>query len=72
MSANEIMELIRKEPEEVVMALGELLDDLRADLVDQKLGEAVMAGKFDDLAAIALTEHAEGKTIPLHEFLHQR
>ena len=72
MTANEIMTVIRREPREVILELGDLLDDLRADLVDEKLAAAVEAGFFDQLAAQALKEHAAGTTMPLDEFLRQR
>ena len=72
MSASEIMTLIRREPREVILEIGELLDELRGDLVDEKFAAAVGAGRFDELAAQALREHAAGKTIPLDEFLAQR
>ena len=71
-SATEIMTLIRREPREVILEIGELLDELRGDLVDEKFAAAVEAGRFDELAAQALGEHAAGKTIPLDEFLAQR
>ena len=66
------MTLIRREPREVILEIGELLDELRGDLVDEQFAAAVGAGMFDELAAQALREHASGKTIPLDEFLAQR
>lgn len=71
MSASEIMGLIRREPREVILEIGDMLDELRGDLVDEKLAEAVHAGAFDEMAARALDEAAAGKTVPLHEVLHQ-
>lgn len=71
MRASEIMGLIRREPREVILEIGDMLDELRGDLVDEKLAEAVHAGAFDEMAARALDEAAAGKTVPLHEVLHQ-
>jgi len=72
MSAKDIIALIRREPQEVILEIGLMLDELRAELVDQKLKSAVESGAFDEMAARALREHAAGTTTPLHEILHQR
>jgi hypothetical protein len=71
MSARDLLQLIRQEPQNVILELGEMLDELRADMVDARFAAAVEAGAFDGLAARALAEHAAGKTVPLDEVLHQ-
>ncbi len=65
------MTLIRREPREVILQIGEILDELRGDLVDKKFAVAVESGRLDELATQALREHTAGITIPLDEFLAQ-
>ena len=69
MSAAEVMELVRELPEREVLDLGQMLDDWAAELVDRKFENAVRAGAFDDLAAEALRETGDGRTVPLNEVL---
>lgn len=72
MSAAKIMELIQQEPESEVEALHVLFEEWRERQAEEKWEEAVLSGAFDGLAEQALKEHAEGKTMPLNEFLNQR
>jgi len=72
MSAVEVMDLVKRLPEREAMDLGRMLDDWLAGIVDRKFEVAVSAGAFDAMAAEALREAEEGKTIPLHEVLDDR
>jgi hypothetical protein len=68
MSAVEVMDLVKRLPEREAMNLGRMLDDWLAGIVDRKFEVAVPAGSFDAMAADALREAEEGKTIPLDNF----
>ena len=76
MSAIEIMDLIRREPREVILEIGDLLDDLRGDLVDGKVTDLegdwdrqieadAMAGKLDRFFDAADKEFEAGKCVEL-------
>jgi hypothetical protein len=70
MSAAGVMNLAKQLPEKEVLDLARLLDAWTAAMVDQKLEAAVQSGAFDQMAADALQELEDGKTIPLDEVLH--
>lgn len=63
------MDLVKRLPEREAMDLGRMLDNWLAGIVDRKFEAAVSAGVFDAMAAEALREAKEGKTIPLNEVL---
>jgi len=71
MSAVEVMDLVKRLPEREAMDLGRMLDNWLAGIVDRKFEAAVSAGVFDAMAAEALREAKEGKTIPLNEVLDE-
>ena len=65
------MDLVKRLPEREAMDLGRMLDNWLAGIVDRKFEAAVSAGVFDAMAAEALREAKEGKTIPLNEVLDE-
>jgi hypothetical protein len=72
MGIAELMSEIRKLPDADLLALAAQVDAEAARAVDERFACMVRDGGFDELAAEALKDHIEGKTIPLHEFLDQR
>lgn len=72
MEVAEIMREIRKLPDEQLLALAAQVDEEAARAVDHRFESVVREGGFADLAAEALREEKEGKTIPLHEVIDQR
>lgn len=48
-----------------VRKLTEWMDEYNAELWDRQIEFDAQAGKFDDLAALALANHKAGKTIAL-------
>jgi len=66
----EIEQAIERLPEQEFRTLASWIQDkIEAD-ADRTFEKAVGDGKFDHLAAQALKEIAEGRTMPLDEFLH--
>ena len=72
MGIAEIMREVRKLPDDELLALAAQVDEEAARAVDHRFESLVREGRFEDLAAEALREEKEGKTIPLHEVLDQR
>lgn len=62
---------IRKLPEAELLALAAQVEEEAARAVDVRFAEQVRGGAYDALAAEALMELNEGKTIPLHEVLDE-
>jgi len=68
----EVAEIIReaqKLPEKELQILARAVEEASAAAVDARFEEDILAGKFDAMAAEALKDHAEGKTIELDAFL---
>ena len=72
MSIAELMKQIRMLPDDELLALAAQVDEEAARAVDHRFESLVRDGHFADLAAEALREEKEGKTISLHEVLDQR
>lgn len=72
MGIAEIMREVRKLPDDELLALAAQVDEEAARAVDHRFESLVRDGHFADLAAEALTEEKEGKTIPLDEVLDHR
>jgi hypothetical protein len=72
MSIAELMKEIRMLPDDDLLALAAQVDEEAARAVDHRFESLVRDGHFADLAAEALREEKEGKTISLHEVLDQR
>jgi hypothetical protein len=72
MGVAEIMQEIRKLPEADLLALVEQVDAEAARAVDERFEKAVAEGGFDEMAAAALRESREGKTVSLHEIFDDR
>jgi len=71
MGIAEIMREIRKLPDEELLALAAQIDEEAAKAVDHRFEALVREGHFTDLAAEALREDKEGKTISLHEVIDE-
>ena len=71
MGLAELMGEIRKLPDDELLALAAQVDAEAARAVDTKFTALVREGDFDELAAEALKELKEGKSIPLHEVLDE-
>jgi hypothetical protein len=72
MEVADIMREVRKLPNDQLLALASQVDEEAARAVDHRFESMVREGGFADLAAEALHEEKEGKTVPLHEVLDQR
>lgn len=72
MGIAEIMREVRKLPDDELLALAAQFDEEAARAVDHRFESLVRDGHFADLAAEALREEKEGKTVSLHEVLDQR
>lgn len=72
MSVTELMKEIRKLPDTDLLALAAQVDAEAARAVDERFASKVRDGAFDDLAAEALRELKQGKTVSLHEVLDER
>jgi hypothetical protein len=72
MGIAEIMREVRKLPDDELLALAVQVDEEAARAVDHRFESLVRDGHFADLAAEALREEKDGKTISLHEVLDQR
>jgi hypothetical protein len=72
MGIAEIMREVRKLPDDELLALAAQIDEEAARAVDHRFESLVREGNFADLAAEALRDEKEGKTIPLHEFIDER
>ena len=71
MGIAELMGEIRKLPDDELLALAAQVDAEAARAVDTRFTALVREGEFDELAAEALKELKEGKSIPLHEVLDE-
>lgn len=69
MGIAELMTEIRKLPEKELHLLAQAVGEVAAAAVDARFEEDILSGKFDDMAADALKDHAEGKTVELDAFL---
>lgn len=70
--AMEVKELIRearKLPEKELRILAQAVGEATAAAADAGFEKDILAGRFDAMAADALKEHAEGKTVDLDAFL---
>jgi hypothetical protein len=72
MGIAELLKEIRKLPDAELLELAAQVDAEAARAVDEQFAARVSEGAFDDLAAEALREQREQKTVPLHEVLDQR
>ena len=72
MGIAEIMIEVRKLPNDELLALAAQVDEEAARAVDHRFECLVRDGHFADLAAAALCEEKEGKTVPLYEVLDER
>ena len=72
MEIAEIMREVRKLPDDQLLDLAAQVDEEAARAVDHRFESMVHEGGFAELAAEALREEKEGKTVPLHEVLDQR
>ena len=66
------MQEVRKLPDDQLLALAAQIDEEAAKAVDHRFESMVRDGHFADLAAEALLEEKERKTIPLNEVLDER
>ena len=71
MGIADLMGEIRKLPDDELLALAAQVEAEAARAVDTKFTALVREGDFDELAAEALKELKEGKSIPLHEVLDE-
>ena len=71
MGISELMGEIRKLPDDELLALAAQVEAEAARAVDTRFTAMVKEGEFDELAAEALKELKEGKSIPLHEVLDE-
>jgi hypothetical protein len=71
MGIADLMSEIRKLTDDELLALAAQVDAEAARAVDTKFTALVREGDFDELAAEALKELKEGKSIPLHEVLDE-
>jgi hypothetical protein len=71
MGIAEIMREVRKLPDDELLALAAQVDEEAARAVDHRFESLVREGRFEDLAAEALREEKEGKTVSLHEVIDQ-
>ena len=69
MGVAEIIQEVRKLPDDQLLALAAQVDEESARAVDCRFENIVREGGFADLAAEALREEKAGKTVPLHEVL---
>lgn len=72
MGIAEIMREVRKLPDGELLALAAQVDEEAARAVDHRFESLVREGHFADLAAEALREENENKTVSLDEVLDQR
>lgn len=72
MGISEIVREVRKLPDDELLALAAQVDEEAARAVDHRFESLVQDRHFADLAAEALREEKEGKTIPLNEVHDQR
>ena len=71
MGITDLMIEIRKLPDDELLALAAQVEAEAARAVDTRFTAMVREGDFDELAAEALKELKEGKSIPLHEVLDE-
>ena len=71
MEIADLMTEIRKLPDDELLALAAQVEAEAARAVDTRFTAMVREGDFDELAAEALKELKEGKSIPLHEVLDE-
>jgi len=72
MGIAELMKEIRKLPDHELLALAAQVEEEAARAVDEQFAAKVRDGDFDAMAAEALRDWKEGKTVPLHEILDER
>lgn len=72
MGIAEIMREVRKLPDDELLALAAQVDEEAARAVDHRFESFVREGRFEDLAAEALREEKEGRTVSLDEVLNER
>ena len=72
MGVAELMMEIRKLPGAELLVLAAQVEAEAARAVDEQFAVRVQEGAFDALAAEALREFREHKTVPLHEVFDQR
>lgn len=65
----EIEQAIESLPGQDFEVLASWFDEARARRVDAAFERAIHAGKFDQMAARALSDHQAGNSTPLNEFL---
>jgi hypothetical protein len=63
MGIAEIMRVVRKLPDDELLALAAQVDEEAARAVDHRFESLVREGRFEDLAAEALREEKEGKSV---------
>ncbi len=72
MGIAEIMQEVRKLPDDQLLALAEQVEEEAARAVDLRFENMIALGAFDELAAQALLEDRNRETITLNEVLDQR
>ncbi|WP_265595100.1 hypothetical protein [Haloferula sp. BvORR071] len=72
MGIAEIMQEVRKLPDDQLLALAEQIDEEAARAVDLRFESMIESGAFNELATQALLEDRQQNTIPLNEVLDQR
>jgi hypothetical protein len=72
MGIADLMNEIRKLPDDELLALAAQVEAEAARAVDTRFTAMVKEGDFDQLAAEALKELKEDKSIPLREVLDER
>ena len=71
MGIAELMREIRKLPDDELLALAAQVEEEAARAVDERFAAKVREGDFDGMAAEALRDWKEGKTVPLNEVLDE-
>jgi hypothetical protein len=69
MEVKELIQEVRKLPEKELHILAQAVGEAAAAAADAGFEKDVLAGRFDAMAAEAIKDHAEGKTIELDAFL---
>lgn len=69
MKVKELIREARKLPEKELRMLAQAVGEATAAAADVGFEKDILAGRFDAMAAEALKDHAEGKTVELDAFL---
>ncbi len=69
MEIKELIQEVRKLPEKDLLILAQAVGEAAATAADAGFEKDISAGRFDAMAAEAIKDHADGKTIELNAFL---